>query len=138
MIGLDTNVLVRYVVRDDEAQTAEATELIESGCTPDCPGIVPLVVLCELVRVLERGYRYRRGEVAGVVRKLLAAEEIRTERADLAWQALNGFEDGKAGFADLVIGLVARAEGAEVTWTFDRTAAESGLFRLLGSRGTKG
>jgi len=39
------------------------------------------------------------------------------------------------GFADLVIGLVARAEGAEVTWTFDRTAAESGLFRLLGSRG---
>ena len=132
MIGLDTNVLVRYVVRDDPGQTAAATRLMESECTAESPGIVTLVVLCELVWVLERGYRYHRREVAGVVRKMLAAEELRVERSDLAWRALNGFEDGKAGFADYVIGLGAREEGAVVTWTFDRKTAGSGLFRVIG------
>jgi predicted nucleic-acid-binding protein len=137
LIGLDTNVLVRYVVRDDPAQTAAATRLIESECTAESPGIVTLVVLCELVWVLERGYRYRRGEIAGVLRGLLGAQEIRVEGADLAWQALNGFEDGRAGFADFVIGLSARQEGAASTWTFDREAAGSGLFTLIGGSGAR-
>jgi predicted nucleic-acid-binding protein len=137
LIGLDTNVLVRYVVRDDPAQTAAATRLIESECTADSPGIVTLVVLCELVWVLERGYRYRRGEIAGVLRSLLGAQEIRAERSDLAWQALNGYEDGSAGFADFVIGLCAREEGAEWTWTFDRKAAGSGLFKVIGGAGPR-
>lgn len=132
MIGLDTNVLVRYVVRDDAGQAAAATRLIESECTADEPGVVTLVVLCELVWVLERGYRYSRAEIAGVLRGLLGAQEVRVERADLAWQALNGYADGSAGFADFVIGLCAREEGAETTWTFDRSAAGTGLFRLIG------
>ncbi len=137
MIGLDTNVLVRYVVRDDPGQTAAATRLVESECTPDSPGIVTLVVLCELVWVLERGYRYDRGEIAGVLRRLLGAQEIRVERSDLAWQALNGYEDGAAGFADVVIGLCGREEGAESTWTFDRKAAGTGLFKVIGGTGPK-
>jgi predicted nucleic-acid-binding protein len=137
LIGLDTNVLVRYVVRDDPGQTAAATRLIESECTPDSPGIVTLVVLCELVWVLERGYRYGRGEVAGVLRSLLGAQEVHVERSDLAWQALNGYEDGSAGFADFVIGLCGREEGAESTWTFDRKAAGTGLFTVIASAGSK-
>jgi predicted nucleic-acid-binding protein len=132
LIGLDTNVLARYVVRDDPGQTAAATRLIESKCSVDSPGIVTLVVLCELVWVLERGYRYRRTEIARVLRSLLGAQEIRVERSDLAWQALNGYEDGSAGFADFVIGLCAREEGADSTWTLDRDAAASGLFTMIG------
>lgn len=54
------------------------------------------------------------------------------ERSDLAWQALNGYEDGSAGFADFVIGLCGREEGAESTWTFDRKAAGTGLFTVIG------
>lgn len=134
MIGLDTNVLVRYVVQDDPAQAAAATRLVEGRCTEDDPGVVPLVVLCELAWVLERGYRYRRGPIAAVLRKLLAARELRVERSELAWQALNGFEAGKADFADHVIGLAAREEGAEATWTFDRNAAQLSLFRLVEGR----
>ena len=137
MIGLDTNVLARYVVRDDPGQTAAATRLIESECTADSPGVVTLVVLCELGWVLERGYRYSRAEVAGVLRSLLGAQEVRVERSDLAWQALNGYEDGSAGFADFVIGLCGRQEGAEFTWTFDRKAAGTGLFTVIGGTGPK-
>jgi predicted nucleic-acid-binding protein len=131
VIALDTNVLVRYLVRDDRRQTSAATRLIETSCTAATPGFVPLVVLCELVWVLERGYRYRRPQVATVVRGLLSADDLAIERSELAWQALNAFEEGKADFADFVIGLSAREAKAETTVTFDRRAGSSSFFRLL-------
>jgi len=92
---------------------------------------VPLVVLCELVWVLERGYRYSRVQIAALVRGLLSADDLSIERSELAWQALNAFEEGPADFADYVIGGTARAAGAETTVTFDRRAGASPLFRLL-------
>lgn len=131
MIALDTNVLVRYVVGDDARQAAAATALIESSCSVDAPGVVSQVALCELVWVLGQGYRYRRAQIATVLRKLLAADDLRVERSDLAWQALNLYEDGKADFSDYLVGLCGRNEKAEATCTFDRVAAESPLFRLV-------
>ncbi len=131
MIALDTNVLVRYLVRDEPRQTRAATRLIESACTAATPGFVPLVALCELVWVLERGYGYRRAQVVEVVRGLLSADDLAIESSELAWQALNAYDEGKADFADYVIGLSARDAKAEATVTFDRRAAASPLFRLL-------
>ena len=131
MIALDTNVLLRYIVRDDARQATAATKLIESSCTPESPGVIALVVMCELVWVLESGYRYRRDQVAGVLRLVLGSQDLRVERSDLAWQALNRYEAGPADFADYVIGLCGKEEKAEVTWTFDRRAAGSPLFKVL-------
>lgn len=131
MIALDTNVLARYVVRDEPRQTAAATKLIENGCTPDSPGILSLIVITELVWVLAQGYRYRRSEIAAVLRGILSADDLRVERSDLAWQALNDYEQGKADFSDYLIGFCGRTEQAEATCTFDRRAATSPLFRLL-------
>lgn len=132
MIGLDTNVLVRYSVRDDPAQTAAATRLIESRCTAHDPGRVALVVLCELVWVLDRGYGYARPDIVGVLRKILGASDLQVEQSDLAWQALGLYESGKADFADYVIGLCNRMGQADVTYTFDRRTVDSDLFKLLG------
>lgn len=131
MIGLDTNVLVRYLVRDEPRQTRAATRLLETSCTVETPGFVSLVVLCELVWVLERAYGYPRAQVAAVLRGLLSADDLAVERSELAWQALNAFEEGPADFADFVIGLSAREARAEATVTFDRRAGASPLFRLL-------
>lgn len=131
MIALDTNVLARYVVRDEPRQTAAATRLIESACSAESPGVVTLVVVAELVWVLSRGYRYRRSQIAGVLRTMLSADDLRVERAELAWQALNLYERGEADFADYLIGLAGREQKAEVTCTFDRRAGSSALFRLL-------
>jgi predicted nucleic-acid-binding protein len=131
VIGLDTNILVRYIVRDDARQTSAATRLIESTCTADSPGAVALITLCELVWVLDRGYRYRRGQIAAVVRRILAAEELHVERSELAWRALRFYEEGKADFADYLIGLCGRDEGAEATFTLDRRTAGCELFRQL-------
>jgi predicted nucleic-acid-binding protein len=131
VIALDTNVLVRYIVRDDEQQTARATALIESECTADAPGLVTLVVLCELVWVLQRGYGYTRPAIVGLLRKILSSQELRSENPELAWQAVNELERGKADFADYVIGLCGKAEKATSTCTFDRRTAGCELFRLL-------
>lgn len=131
MIALDTNVMVRYIVRDDPRQTALATELIERLCTADSPGVVALITLCELVWVLERGYRYGRPEIANVIRRILSAEDLRVERSELAWRVLNSYERGKADFADYLIGFCGNELKAETTYTFDRRASECSLFRLL-------
>ena len=131
MIGLDTNVLVRYVVRDDARQTASATRLIESRCKPEDPGIVTLVVLCELVWVLDRGYGYSRTNIVGVLRRILAAGDLQVEHSDLAWRALNFYEKGKADFADYIIGLTCHDMKSEVTYTFDGRAADNNLFRVI-------
>lgn len=131
MIALDTNVLARYVIGDEPRQAAAARRLIESSCTVESPGVVSLVVLCELAWVLRHGYRYRRSQVALVLRRLLAAQDLAPERSDLAWQALNLFEEGSADFSDYLIGLCGREQKATVTCTFDRRAATSPLFRLV-------
>ncbi len=133
MIGLDTNVLVRYIVRDDARQAAAATRLIEARCKAKDPGTITLVVACELVWVLARGYEYDRSAIAGLLRRILSAEDLRVERSELAWQALNLYEEGKADFSDYVIGLCNREEKADITCTFDRRAKGCGLFQVLGA-----
>ena len=131
MIGIDTNVLIRYIVRDDQRQAEVATRLIESKCTPEDPGLIHPIVLCELVWVLIRGYGYDRRMVARVVRRILSVKELRVNGAESAWRAIRLYEQGKADFADYLIGLSNQDEKAEATYTFDRTAAESGLFKMV-------
>ena len=131
MIGLDTNILVRYIVRDDLRQTKAATRLIESRCTADDPGLVASIVLCEIAWVLNRAYGYDRDAISAVLRRLLTVEELRVQESDLAWSALNLFENGKADFADYMIGVFNQVQYVEATYTLDRDAAESPLFKLL-------
>jgi len=123
MIGLDTNVLVRYFVADDEEQGARAQRLIESRCTAEDPGFVDRVALCELIWVLSRGYGYRRSDVARVIAGLLGSSDVIVEDPDAVRNALRAYERGGADFSDALIGYVNIARGCEVTATFDRQAA---------------
>lgn len=131
MIALDTNILVRYLVRDDAKQAAASTRLIESECTPEDPGFVSKVVLAELSWVLDRTYGYGRADIQRALLGVLSTRSFAIEDPEIAWRALNEYQDGKADFADYLIGLAGRTAGAEVTVTFDRSASGSALFRLL-------
>ncbi len=131
MIGLDTNILVRYIVRDNDAQAAAATKLIESMCTTEAPGFVNTIVLCELCWVLLRGYRYKKDAVMQALRGLLTATELQVEESETAWRALRAFERGKADFSDYLIGSVNQANKAQTTYTFDSKAANHTDFTLL-------
>ena len=135
MIGLDTNVLVRYVVQDDPAQADAATRLIEDGCTIEEPGHVGAVVLAELAWVLRGPYGYGRSQVAAVLRQILRTVELAVEEPTVAWAALAEFESGSADFADCWIGHCNRARGCERTFTFDVKAARGTHFALVSSGG---
>ena len=123
MIGLDSNILVRYIVQDDSQQASAASRLIEGQCTERSPGRVNLVVLVELVWVLTRAYGYGRADVARVVLQLLRTTEFELEDSDAVWAALREFEVGTADFADYVIARRNHDAGCGRTYTFDRKAA---------------
>lgn len=131
MIGLDTNVLVRYIVQDDVKQARLATQHIEKNCTSDSPGRVNVIVLSELTWVLSRGYKYDRQIVASVIRRILSSPELLVEEDDAVWQALKVYEKGSTGFADCLLGIINQRAGAAPTVTFDKKAAKQSFFELL-------
>ena len=131
MIGLDTNVLVRYLVEDDRAQASKAARLIESRCTEDAPGFVNRVVLCELVWVLESAYGYPRATVAATLENLLRAAELDVDAADAAWPALTAYRRNGVDFSDALIGRLNRNAGCDGTASFDKAAAKMDDFLAL-------
>ena len=124
MTGLDTNVLVRYVMQDDPRQSPRATRLIES-LTAEDPGFVPVVVLLELVWVLSGSYGLDRVQVATVLATLLRSKELVIDRAELVTQALKRYSADGADFADALIERMAAAAGCSTTMTFDAGAIKA-------------
>jgi predicted nucleic-acid-binding protein len=131
MIGLDTNVLVRYLTRDDAGQYAKAAALIDAAANRGEQLVVNIVVLCELVWVLGASYRYSREEIAGALEQILATAQFEVERLDDARQALGDFRSTKADFSDALIGRINRSLGAEHTVTFDRSLKAVETFKML-------
>lgn len=132
MIGLDTNVLVRFLVQDDPEQAAAATALI-SGLTQSDPGFVCREVLVELVWVLERAYALPRTDIALALDGLLEAQELVIETADRVAVAVDRYRKGGAGFADQMVALAGQGAGCSVTVSFDRKAANLPGMRLVGA-----
>lgn len=123
MIGLDTNVLVRYVAQDDPKQSHKATCLIEA-LTADEPGYVSVVSVVELVWVLMGCYTSTKDEICEVLETLLRTKEIVVANADTVWKAVRLFKEGKADFADCLIERSGNDAGCLYTKTFDRAAAK--------------
>jgi len=122
VIGLDTNILVRYLVEDDPEQASKAAHLIETHCTEDTPGFINRVVLCELVWVLESAYSYPRATVAATLESLLRTAELDIDAADAAWPALTAYRGGSVDFSDALIGRLNRNAGCNGTASFDKAA----------------
>ena len=97
MIGLDTNVLVRYLAQDDPEQSARATALIEQGLTVADPGYIGIVAMVETVWVLDRAYRMGGTEIAAVVERLLQADTLLVEAAQEVFLAMVTLRDGRGG-----------------------------------------
>jgi predicted nucleic-acid-binding protein len=131
MIGLDTNVIARYITQDDPVQSAAATKLMES-LSADAPGFVAMVVVVELVWVLQSCYRGKRDEIVRVLETLLRSKELIVERAEFVWQALRRFSAGHADFADCLIERCGHAAECQYTVTFDQNAASAAGMKLLG------
>lgn len=130
MIGLDTNVLVRYLAQDDEQQSLMASRLLES-LSREQPGFVSLVVLVETVSVLEACYRADAAKVAEVVRMLLRADSLVLAQAGVVSRALHEFETQHGDFSDTLITQLALQVGCSSVQTFDAEAAKRSGMALI-------
>ena len=130
MIGIDTNVLVRYLVRDNAEQAEAARELLE-GLTREHPGFVCREVVVEVVWVLERAYRFGRAEIADVLVELVATDCLLFESADDITRAALRYRQGGPGFSDLMILAAASRAGAVSLHTFDARLARMGGATLV-------
>jgi predicted nucleic-acid-binding protein len=130
MIGLDTNVLVRYIAQDDVSQSAKASALIES-LTADYPGYITQVVLVELVWVLGSLYAAGREDITRVIESLLRTRELAVESAETVWKAVRLYATSKADFADCLIERACHDAKCEYTTTFDTKAAKSAGLQLI-------
>lgn len=123
MIGLDTNVVVRYLAQDDVRQAAAATRLIEGSLSAEERGFISIVTLAEVVWVLSSNYRLGRAALAEVIEGLLTAPQLTVEKSDVVWRALRAYGDSKADFSDALIVELGRDAGCARTLTLDRQAA---------------
>ncbi|HUY38720.1 MAG TPA: type II toxin-antitoxin system VapC family toxin [Candidatus Binataceae bacterium] len=130
MTGVDTNVLLRYLVQDDPEQARKATRFIAHECSADAPALINRIVMCELVWVLESAYGYSREKVIFALEKILRTTQFRIEDAQEAWLSLREYQAG-ADFADAFIASINRRLGCEHTVTLDRKASRRQGFVAL-------
>lgn len=134
MIGLDTNVLVRYLAQDEPKQAALATRLIEEELSAAMPGFISLVVLAELCWVLKRLYGASQAELAATAEDLLNTAQFHMERREVVQAAIlhgRGGKGARAGFIDVLIAQVAAAAGCSRIVSFDKTAVRGAGMMLL-------
>lgn len=128
MIGLDTNILVRYLTRDDEAQWKQAVEII--GNAESC--FISNIVLCELVWVLKgKPYKYSQSEILRIIELLLQSSRLEFANRTIIYQALKFNRTGKADFADYLIGAVNHSHECDMTVTFDQKLKGEKWYQVL-------
>jgi predicted nucleic-acid-binding protein len=131
MIGLDTNILVRYLAQDDPAQSAKATEILEHRLTEKNPGFVSIIAMVETVWVLDRAYGFTAQEIVTAVQRLLQIEVLVVENEQEVFSAMVALKQGRGSFADALIVELGTRVGCTRTLTFDQKAVRLSGFELV-------
>ena len=131
MIGLDTNILVRYLAQDAPAQSTKATEILEHRLTEKNPGFVSIVAMVETVWVLDRAYGLTAQEIAAAVERLLQVEVLVVENEQEVFTAMVALKQGRGSFADALIAALGARAGCTHTLTFDQKAIRLSGFELV-------
>jgi len=130
VIGIDTNVLVRYLAQDDPKHSPIAARFLEE-LSPESPGYITSVVLCETVWVLSRTYKLDRALIVGILDRVLAVESLEFEHVEDVLLAVEDFRASRLGFADCLVFHLTRRAGCVALATFDRDLATRLGARLL-------
>jgi len=123
MLGIDTNVLVRFLVRDDEAQFEKARKLIRREVAAERRVFVSQLVLLETEWVLRSRYALPKTEIIAAISGLLDAADVQFEDEPAIEEAVFVWKDSAADLADCLIGARNRRLGCRATATFDARAS---------------
>ncbi|MCP5170324.1 MAG: type II toxin-antitoxin system VapC family toxin [Hahellaceae bacterium] len=128
MIGLDTNIIIRYITQDEEKQALKATQVIESQLSAKAPGFITLITLVEITWVLESCYEQSQQNILNVLHGLLTTKQLVVEKADAAYLALKRcLSSPKADFSDALIAVLSEQAGCTRVLTFDKQARQVGM-----------
>jgi predicted nucleic-acid-binding protein len=130
MVGLDTNILIRYLTQDDPIQSPKATEIVERRLTEQNPGFVSVVTMAEIVWVLDRAYRLTDREIVAAVERMLQTDVLLIENEQEVFTAMTLLKQGRGSFADALIAELGSRAGCLHTLTFDEKALRLPGFRL--------
>lgn len=128
MIGLDTNVLVRYVVQDDPEQSKYAKRVIEQASAKNNLLFINQIVICELLWVLSYSYDYSKDALIDLLQKILSTKQFEIEGREILWAAFELYKKSKADFADCLLGIKNHRAGCSTTMTFDKAALSLDVF----------
>ena len=130
MIAIDTNILVRYLTQDDIEQAQVVEQIFNTYATSSNSIFINNIVICELIWVLERGYKYNKEVIAHAIKQILSTKEFAFENQELLWLTLNQYSLNKLDFSDALIGELNKNFGCAKTLTFDQSAVKSTVFML--------
>ena len=133
MAALDTNILIRYLVRDDEKQFLQATKLIRGAIRTGETLYVPVTVLLEVEWVLRTSFALSKAQVVAAISRLLSASELSIANETAIESALNLYQNHAADFSDCVHIALSHAAGESPLWTFDKAASKVKGAKLLTS-----
>ncbi len=128
MIGVDTNLLVRLIVRDDLQQAQAVCEILSD--TSQKFAIQPIVI-CELVWVLSTAYEYKKDDIVKVITHLTRVENFIIIDKETVQSAIELYSSMNVDFADAYIGYANKNAGCEYSITFDKKAGVTDLYKLL-------
>lgn len=130
MIGLDTNVLIRYFAQDDVEQSTKASQLIES-LNESQQGFITQIVLIETVWVMQRIFQADRKTVTAIIGNMLLVPGLVLENREAVARAVELFSTTNADFADCLIAKVAEFYGCTDVMTFDQGAVKACGMKLI-------
>ena len=130
MIGLDTNILVRYLTQDDRQQSARATRIVERRLTENQPGFISLVAMVETFWVLDRAYGLPASEIARAIERILQADTLLVQNEQEVFTAMIALKTGTGSFSDALIAALGGWAGCFSTLTFDKKATRLKGFEL--------
>lgn len=131
MIGVDTNVLLRLLLRDDAAQSAAAEKMFAASVSVEEPAVINAITLSEAVWALRNVYALPKENVLAILDGLLAQSDVEIVPEEAVRRALTAWSRGSAEFADYLVAEINRAIGCTTTFTFDRAAATADGFTLV-------
>lgn len=131
MIGLDTNVILRYLLQDDPKQTRQANQIIDRRLTEGNPGFISLVTVLEIVWVLRSLLKQNSSQIAAHIEHLLAADSLEVQNEQQVFEAVFALKRGTGEFEDALIGALGAWAGCSSTLTFDRKASRLPNFKVI-------
>ena len=131
MIGLDTNIILRYLLQDDPKQARQANEIFERQLSEQDPGFLTVATVLEIVWVLRGLLKQNSSQIASHLQNLLAADSLEVQNEQQVFDAMFALKHGTGEFEDALIGSLNAWAGCSHTLTFDRRAARLPHFHAI-------